>query len=107
MNQIEKIKNLLYSGQKVNIDLAICIMDSFGLTWDSKGFEQEKELVDLCGKDVFCENAVILSYNQLKTLPESIGQLQNLKILCLNNNLITKSEIDRIKALLPKCNVIH
>ena len=49
----KKIKNLLYSGQQINVDLAISIMDSLGLTWNSKGFEDEKELVDLCGVDVF------------------------------------------------------
>ncbi len=128
--QINNIKDLLYSGQKVNVDLAISIMQGLDLTWNSKGFEDEKKIVDLCGVYVFTETALIfwrkklsilprsitklhhlkelwLSDNQIKAIPESIGQLQNLKWLGLRHNPISESEINKIKKLLPNCNVIY
>jgi len=172
---IQKVKDLLYSGQKVNIDLAISIMQGFGLDWNSAGFEEEKELVNLCGVGVFCEVNIKLRHlelkaipasvsqlqnlkhiwlggnqlsclpesisqlqklewlelsdnqiatipsdigqlrnlkgvnfknNQIKAIPESIGQLQKLEWLGLGHNPISESEVDKIKALLPNCNVI-
>ena len=88
--EINSIKNLLYSGQKINVDLAISIMDSLGLTWDSKGFEEEKELIDLYGNSVFYKTYLDLSYgNPLESLPESMGRLQKLESLDLGDNQLS------------------
>ncbi|EPG49490.1 leucine rich repeat protein [Leptospira kirschneri serovar Cynopteri str. 3522 CT] len=45
-----------------------------------------------------------LGSNQLTTLPEGIGQLQNLQ-LYLNNNQLSSEEKERIRKLLPKCQI--
>jgi Leucine-rich repeat (LRR) protein len=47
-----------------------------------------------------------LQYNQLASLPESIGNLSQLRELYLENNPIPPAEIERIRRLLPKCNVV-
>ncbi|MHC4744125.1 MAG: leucine-rich repeat domain-containing protein [Planctomycetota bacterium] len=46
-----------------------------------------------------------LGNNQLTTLPEAIARLTALKTLYLNNNYFSKTEKDRIRALLPKCAI--
>ncbi len=46
-----------------------------------------------------------LSGNQLTTLPEKIAKLMNLQELYLQNYKFTEEEKDRIKSLLPNCNI--
>ncbi|EMM95926.1 leucine rich repeat protein [Leptospira interrogans serovar Zanoni str. LT2156] len=46
-----------------------------------------------------------LSYNQLKTLPKEIEQLKNLQTLYLNNNQLSFQEKEKIRKLLPKCQI--
>jgi len=43
--------------------------------------------------------------NQIKTLPDEIGNLENLKTLILNGNPMSASEVARIQDLLPDCKV--
>ena len=95
--EIKKIKNLLYSGQEINVDLAISIMEGFGLDWTSAGFEEEKELVDLCGCDVFTTTKIILIDLGLKKLPKSICKLQRLEWLDLGKNNINHIPQDIVK----------
>ena len=99
--EINSIKNLLYSGQKVNVGLAISIMQGLGLTWNSKGFEDEKELVDLRGGDVFFNTDIYLSRKFLAAIPSSIAQLQNVKWFDLSDNKISHipESIGRLQVL--------
>ena len=46
-----------------------------------------------------------LNDNNLTTLPAEIGKVQGLKWLRLDNNPITKTEQERIRKLLPNCNI--
>ncbi|EMK23721.1 leucine-rich repeat domain-containing protein [Leptospira kirschneri] len=46
-----------------------------------------------------------LNNNQLTTLSKGIGQLKNLKKLYLNNNQLSSEEKERIRKLLPKCQI--
>ncbi|WP_170318055.1 leucine-rich repeat domain-containing protein, partial [Leptospira interrogans] len=46
-----------------------------------------------------------LDSNQLTTLPQEIGQLQNLQELFLNNNQLSSQEKKRIRKLLPRCQI--
>ena len=48
---------------------------------------------------------LILGYNRLTTLPESIKNLRNLTTLILSDNPISESERVHIQALLPNCDV--
>jgi energy-coupling factor transporter ATP-binding protein EcfA2 len=50
--------------------------------------------------------ALDLSYNQLTSLPKEIGELQYLNSLTLNGNKISKDEINKLKKLLPNCEII-
>ncbi|EMG08956.1 leucine rich repeat protein, partial [Leptospira interrogans serovar Grippotyphosa str. LT2186] len=43
--------------------------------------------------------------NQLTTIPKEIGQLQNLQTLYLRNNQFSIEEKERIRKLLPKCQI--
>ncbi|EMJ53340.1 leucine rich repeat protein [Leptospira interrogans serovar Valbuzzi str. Duyster] len=43
--------------------------------------------------------------NQLTALPQEIGQLQNLQELNLRNNQFSIEEKERIRKLLPKCQI--
>ncbi|EMY24782.1 leucine rich repeat protein [Leptospira interrogans serovar Australis str. 200703203] len=43
--------------------------------------------------------------NQLATLPKEIEQLKNLKSLNLKNNQLSIEEKERIRKLLPKCQI--
>ncbi|WP_176692509.1 leucine-rich repeat domain-containing protein, partial [Leptospira kirschneri] len=43
--------------------------------------------------------------NQLTTLPKEIEQLQNLQELNLNNNQLSSEKKERIRKLLPKCQI--
>lgn len=45
--------------------------------------------------------------NNLHTLPASIAKLKNLKRLGLEDNPIPLSEIQKLKALLPKCKITY
>lgn len=47
-----------------------------------------------------------LSGNQLTSLPEEIGKLQYLYSLNLTGNNISKTEIEKIRRLLPNCEII-
>jgi Leucine-rich repeat (LRR) protein len=47
-----------------------------------------------------------LTYNKLTSLPDSIDNLTNLSGLILSNNPIPPAEIERIRRLLPNCNVV-
>ncbi len=47
-----------------------------------------------------------LSGNFFEVLPPEIGQLKALQTLDLSDNPISKSELQRIRALLPQCNVL-
>ncbi len=47
-----------------------------------------------------------LEENQLSSLPKEIGQLHNLTWLLLGNNDFSAAEKERIKNLLPNCNII-
>lgn len=53
-------------------------------------------------------NLKILSFNNnaLKSLPESISKLDKLERLDLRRNKFSETEKDRIKMLLPKCNIL-
>ncbi|KAA1264534.1 leucine-rich repeat domain-containing protein (plasmid) [Leptospira interrogans] len=46
-----------------------------------------------------------LDANQLTTIPKEIGQLQNLQTLYLRNNQFSIEEKERIRKLLPKCQI--
>ncbi|MGE8712175.1 leucine-rich repeat domain-containing protein, partial [Leptospira interrogans] len=46
-----------------------------------------------------------LNNNQLTTLSKEIGQLKNLKRLELDNNQLSSEEKERIRKLLPKCQI--
>ncbi|EMG19247.1 leucine rich repeat protein [Leptospira interrogans serovar Copenhageni str. LT2050] len=46
-----------------------------------------------------------MNNNQLTTLPKEIGQLKNLQELYLNNNQLSIEEKERIRKLLPKCQI--
>lgn len=43
--------------------------------------------------------------NRLETLPDSIGKLIGLKVLFLNENPLSAEERERIKKLLPHCEI--
>lgn len=43
--------------------------------------------------------------NKLTTLPESIAQLENLAVLDIRDNFFTREEIEKLKALLPACDI--
>ena len=47
-----------------------------------------------------------LKHNQLKTLPNKIGHLTSLKKIDLSENPISKEEQEKIKKLLPNCEII-
>jgi Leucine-rich repeat (LRR) protein len=47
-----------------------------------------------------------LSFNQLTNLPVKIGQLRNLKSLNLSANQLTETEQQKIKNLLPNCEIV-
>jgi len=50
---------------------------------------------------------LFLTSNKLSSLPIQIGELKNLKILNLSGNPIPKSEMEKIKKLLPNdCDII-
>ncbi|ENO71805.1 leucine rich repeat protein [Leptospira interrogans serovar Valbuzzi str. Valbuzzi] len=46
-----------------------------------------------------------LQYNQLVTLPDEIIQLQNLRKLTLYENPISQQELNKIRKLLPNCQI--
>ena len=46
-----------------------------------------------------------LNNNQLTIIPKEIGKLTNLKKLFISDNKLTKEDIDKIKKLLPNCEV--
>ncbi|WP_082285824.1 leucine-rich repeat domain-containing protein, partial [Leptospira interrogans] len=46
-----------------------------------------------------------LQYNRIKTLPEEIARLQNLRKLTLYENPIPPQELDKIRKLLPNCEI--
>lgn len=46
-----------------------------------------------------------LGNNQLTTLPKEIEQLKNLQRLELDSNPISPKEKERIRKLLPKCEI--
>ena len=46
-----------------------------------------------------------LNNNQLTNLPEPFGNLTNLQKLWLSDNKLTKAEKERIKQLLPNCEI--
>ena len=46
-----------------------------------------------------------LGGNQLKALPKEIGNLKNLKKLYLRNNKLSEKEKEKVKKLLPKCEI--
>ncbi|QCO35747.1 leucine-rich repeat domain-containing protein [Leptospira interrogans] len=82
-NEIEQLKNLQW------LDL-----DFNQLTTLPKEIGQLKNLLTL-----------YLGYNQLTTLPKEIEQLKNLQTLDLNNNQLSIEEKERIRKLLPKCQI--
>ena len=47
-----------------------------------------------------------LSYNQLTLFPQKIGNLQNLKILRIIDLPLKTGELERIKKLLPNCELV-
>ncbi|PJA22425.1 hypothetical protein COX58_02355, partial [archaeon CG_4_10_14_0_2_um_filter_Archaea_38_6] len=49
-----------------------------------------------------------LSHNNLSTLPDSMGNLNNLKLLRLSNNKLkhSKKVLKRLKKELPLCEII-
>ena len=47
-----------------------------------------------------------LSNNQLKSTPEFIAKIGNLKTLDLRGNPIPKHEIDILKILMPQCQIL-
>ncbi|WP_025177421.1 leucine-rich repeat domain-containing protein, partial [Leptospira interrogans] len=46
-----------------------------------------------------------LQHNQIATLPDEIIQLQNLRKLTLYENPIPPQELDKIRKLLPNCEI--
>ncbi|MDO8999110.1 MAG: leucine-rich repeat domain-containing protein [Bacteroidota bacterium] len=48
---------------------------------------------------------ISLRGNKLTKIPDSISQLENLTLLDLRGNLIEKEEIDKLKILLPGCEI--
>ncbi|MEI8138031.1 MAG: leucine-rich repeat domain-containing protein, partial [Bacteroidota bacterium] len=48
---------------------------------------------------------ISLRGNKLTKLPDSISQLENLTLLDLRGNLIEKEEIEKLKILLPSCEI--
>jgi len=47
-----------------------------------------------------------LRNNKFTIIPESIGELKNLTKLYLTGNRLTKSDINRIKKILPNCEIV-
>jgi Leucine-rich repeat (LRR) protein len=50
-------------------------------------------------------NSLNLSSNQLSSLPKEIGQLENLNSLNLWGNQFSETEKQKIKNLLPNCEI--
>jgi Leucine-rich repeat (LRR) protein len=46
-----------------------------------------------------------LANNNLKDIPEEIGQLKKLKTLILTGNPIEKTKIERLKSLMPETQI--
>ncbi|EKN87825.1 leucine-rich repeat family protein [Leptospira interrogans str. L1207] len=46
-----------------------------------------------------------MQHNQIATLPDEIIQLQNLRKLTLYENPIPPQELDKIRKLLPNCEI--
>jgi hypothetical protein len=47
-----------------------------------------------------------LAYNQISVLPDDIGRLRTLDTLVLTGNPIAPEELERVRAVLPDCDVI-
>ena len=85
--------------------------DSIALGWELAAnfapdlMELRKFGEGVFGDDVFCFWMLDMSYNNLTTLPESIGQLKNLTWLSLLDNPIPKAEQSRIRKALPNTKI--
>ncbi|EJP06052.1 leucine-rich repeat domain-containing protein [Leptospira interrogans] len=99
------------------LDVRVLILSEQKLTTLPKEIEQLKNLQTLflsnnqltilpqeIGK---LKNLLWLSlvYNQLTTLPNEIEQLKNLQTLNLWNNQFSSQEKEKIRKLLPKCQI--
>ena len=99
----EKIIQLIKSPEQQNIELGLIIVESLGLL-DEIYQEEYEELYEFLRQydsiqATTCKKIAIisilglkkldLSYNKLSSLPESFGNLSNLRILYLNDNQLS------------------
>ncbi len=105
--QIGNLKNLtmLYLGSTNLRSLPVEIGELENLTYLSLNWNNLKTLPAEIGK---LKNLIYLglSENNLKTLPVEIGELKNLKYLDISENHFSEEEQEKIRKLLPNCEVV-
>lgn len=105
-SQIGELRNLRILNLSMNLleNLPYQIIMLKNLSYLDLSSNQLKRL-----QDQICElknlQFLDLSFNQLNSLPIHIGELKNLKHLRLKNNPIPKEEQEKIRKLLPNCEV--
>ena len=108
-DEMNQLKELIKSGQADNIELAFMIASGHGEDVENALFtywHNSMNETNLTWDELKNLNSLNLNDNNLTSLPESIGNLTNLKRLYLYGNRISDEEKERIKELLPNTNVI-